>query len=536
MDATQTHQTTESSVSPDYFKVRPIPRQLKDQVQIYFEEQLYSLALTLLTNILSSGASSEKYPFVPRLIPPPSHIAFICTLIVHPRTTSRAESLEARNAATMAQRYLHNLLHMVGPIGGRFKQAFQFKTPGNRRQRDAADGEAWTAGSESDDDDRIGGHVARETNLWTSGADFWGVVGWALNCSVAHPVRWECWREWLEFMLDVLRADWAYHLEFSRDMDAETIETVMQDTLIVSYLSDKASRNSCFKWVKKALFADGKAAAASVFQEVFPKETKEAPRQQVRRKHSEAMDLENDKFGDYDSDGNSSSDNEIPDPMTLPIESSLLDPPSFVDLDLSGDEIDLYIESIPMRLKLINMLSDVAVLFGRDFIVVDDFYEEIARELRQLPFPMFQAYTRFTGTVLTISQYIFLMRELFYQLLPPSHTKPAKVDKSAAADGWITQDILEQCFLPYPAAAMACRDNAQVQFLCEQTIIALNADASVAWSEELVDAAEKGVVARLKKVKQSRGVKDKDTAAREMLESAPQRMKMILANVRESVA
>ncbi|PHH53469.1 hypothetical protein CFIMG_005114RA [Ceratocystis fimbriata CBS 114723] len=375
-------------MAPEFFDVKPIPRQLKDQVQIYFEEQLYTLALSLLTNVLGSGASSEQCQLVPRFIPPPQYLGLICNLIVHPRTTSRAGTLEARHAATMAQTYLENVLHMVGPVGGRLNEAFQFRSQNNRRRRANITYENASHGSDPEEEDSIGGNMA---NLWNISPDFWSVVGWAFNCS---------------------------------------------------------------------------------------------------------------------------------------------------DPDLDEDEIGLYIESVPTRSKLISLLSDATFILKTEFISPQDFYEDIARDIRQQPFPIFQAFLNFTATCLLFPQYVYMTRELFSQLLPPSHTKPFKIDSQADGAGEITQQILEQCFLQHSAATVTYQDNAQLQLICEQTIIALNSERLIFRTESFVQIAEKGFQARMRKVKHPRtgrkGLGMSDKVAKDFLDQAPDRMKLILANISEA--
>ena len=50
--------------------------------------------------------------------------------------------------------------------------------------------------------------LGNEESLWSRADDFWHAVGWAFNCSVRYPGRWERWRIWLELMCDVLQDDW----------------------------------------------------------------------------------------------------------------------------------------------------------------------------------------------------------------------------------------------------------------------------------------------------------------------------------------
>jgi hypothetical protein len=115
------------------------------------------------------------------------------------------------------------------------------------------------------------------------------MVGWAFNCSVKHPKRWKYWKVWLDFMLDVLDADWkereAQDRETQADPEDQFVHKTVRQSLLVQYLSDTRGRSSAVKRVVRSAFADGGPDSLREFPEVFPNETREL---KVQTGHDEA--------------------------------------------------------------------------------------------------------------------------------------------------------------------------------------------------------------------------------------------------------
>jgi hypothetical protein len=129
------------------------------------------------------------------------------------------------------------------------------------------------------------------------------MVGWAFNCSVKHPKRWKYWKVWLDFMLDVLDADW----EEREAQDGETqanpkdqfVYKAVRQSLLVQYLSDTRCRSSAVKRVVRSAFADGGLDSLREFPEVFPNETRELKTQTGQKRKRGGVEH---RFGDYDDD------------------------------------------------------------------------------------------------------------------------------------------------------------------------------------------------------------------------------------------
>jgi hypothetical protein len=62
--------------------------------------------------------------------------------------------------------------------------------------------------------------MGQSDSLWSRAEDFWHAVGWAFNCSVLHPERWERWQVWLQYMCEVMEDDWEQRLETYRANEA----------------------------------------------------------------------------------------------------------------------------------------------------------------------------------------------------------------------------------------------------------------------------------------------------------------------------
>jgi hypothetical protein len=154
----------------------------------------------------------------------------------------------------------------------------------------------------SDDDEeeyaKLKGVVANQGRIRRCATDFWHIVGWTFNCSVVHRKRWKYWKIWLDYMLDVLDADWD-----EREAQDETDPTQMdifklrRNCMLVKYLSDVKGRSSVLKRVVGSIFVDGGSEDLRTYPEVFTNETLELkPQNGQKRKREDDFEY---KYGDY---------------------------------------------------------------------------------------------------------------------------------------------------------------------------------------------------------------------------------------------
>ena len=122
----------------------------------------------------------------------------------------------------------------------------------------------------------------------TCATDFWHIVGWAFNCSVVHRKRWKYWKVWLDYMLDVLDADWIER-EGQDEVDglAEDAFKNRKNSLLVKYLSGVYSRSSALKRVVGSIFVDGGPEDLKAYPEIFANETLELKVQNGQKRKRE---------------------------------------------------------------------------------------------------------------------------------------------------------------------------------------------------------------------------------------------------------
>lgn len=368
-----------------YRTAKEMPHELRMSCKIHLEEKLcpykteyplhladslitVSNALTLENELLTCTSN----PDAPSFVPPISHISLISTLLVHPSHTTRARDLRERcDTLSKALNYLRNLLAIVGPCNARLNEAFAFRPQdyrqhhiGSRRKRNSSDS---PPDSEDVSCDELNLLLATSESVWTKAQDFWQIVGWAFNCSVAFPDRWEYWKIWLGYMVDVIDADYLERNQVDVDAleelkkvdpDAEEPFDARNDSLLSHYIDGERGR-SHVKRVMRSIFANGEDNSLKEFTEVFTKET--TPRKEVssrKRQKFGQVDLENGKFGDY-----CSSDDEV-DVKTEPNSSQqeATPPASSPERDhIHADEDDLSVtlgghESMALRLRLMALV------------------------------------------------------------------------------------------------------------------------------------------------------------------------------------
>ncbi|PHH63939.1 hypothetical protein CDD81_5158 [Ophiocordyceps australis] len=520
---------------------RPLPRELKEHCQIYLEEQLYVCAINLFNSTLSAGLSRRPKTFktgqdggkgaVP--VPPPSHLALLNTLLVHPLHTRRAEQGQQLLVPGLALDYLRNLLDVVGPLNADFRTAFQFDS-NTRRPRRVGQVVHESDGDGSDDSceahsDRVRGKLSSESSLWNRGQDLWSTVGWALNTATLYPHRWRYWRTWLEFMLDAMEADW-YEREVrdSQALDAknEAPSRWRRESMIYMYMN----QDGCsMKRIIKALFALGDDLSQAAFCQVFDKEHKTGHKSSRKRKRDAALDVENDKFGDYFDDESMSS--------------SISEPPTPQKPQNSAKQVSYacsnpgLVESVGLRQRLFVLVSAATSALDR-IAELDRLYEDFVTGIRVLPVPLFAHFVSQKPNRLPSEIQVTIIKELFHQLLPSKRRDAARVDAEAEANGSISMALLEHCYMDMPANTIGLEDNAKLSLVVESAVQLLWQGDVLAYSPGLQEAAERGIQAREAKVKKKRTGKMRadasDAVARDILTGSAQRIRLLMEALKAS--
>jgi hypothetical protein len=439
-------------------------------------------------------------------VPPASHLALLNTLTIHPLHTSRTAAIDRLEVSSHSLDYLRNLLAIVGPVNANFRAAFQFHSMSRWHRRS----NLYNDGTSSDedvigDDDSIRSKFANANSVWYRGQDFWAVVGWAFNCSALHPNRWRYWKVWLEFMTEVLEADWNERMRLDEEAHERAghatpiRRTFLEDSILMMYITQRHGRNGGHKWILKSLFADGSNSCVSVFGEIFDKETKGLPHHRRKRKRERELEIENDKFGDYyDDESLSSGGSQPPTPQKrMTLSSSATEP--------DEEPVANFDDSIELRLRLFKLLSAASFYFEKRFVELPDLYETYLGIIRLLPLPQFQHFVSDHSSPLIDTSRVTILRGLLDHMLPSSAPDPAKIDPEGAEDGAITTIMLNICYLPHSANTVDIEDNIKISLLLENLLQLLWSKAVLSYSSALRDAAIQGVEARETKIKKKRG-------------------------------
>lgn len=550
----------ENDQKPGYYKCKEIPHVLKQSCQIHLEEQMYLPAIELLGSLLSDAGERQQTD-KPVRVPPPAQIALLGTLTIHPAYTSRAPEQTNLDIAAESREYLRTLLNKVGPISADFRSAFSFRqgqTSGRWARRNSREfnspGESdggGSIGSFSEADNIESKWSGNDHSIWRRSSDFWSVLGWAFRCSTTHAHRWAHWKTWLDFMIECLEKDWDERLaqdqanfqtEINNSSDSESHAQcqypLLKQSLFVQYVDDlRRDRKRVLHEVIRALLAfadDENSADNTYYREVFNKETVLHTDKSNKRKHSQmtAVDLENDQFGDYledwddpvtdDDDDNKANAFHTPHhssgrtgrrtkgrpkstPFSKPGKAFDVSPASTPNpLRVTDDLAD----SIPLRLRLFRLISGCAYYLPPDVLCkTHELYDLFTLRLKSLPLASFELFLSLDHIDFALPRFIYvsLLRYVAQSFTPRNAPQPEDADPEAEADHAISQTILRECFLPFPAKTVTVEDNAKFSLVLESMAWCLFQSGSVDYSDELRWAVEKGIEEREKKIRKAGG-------------------------------
>lgn len=346
---------------------------------------------------------------------------------------------------------------------------------------------------------------------------------------------------------------------------------LLQQSLFVQYIDDlRRDRKRVLHEVIRALFAftdDENVADNTYYREVFNKETALHKDLSNKRKHAQmaAVDLEKGQFGDYledwddpvtdDDDDKSNTftttprftSGRTPSARTTgrrtasgklsrppkstpgfsrrpgrafdvsPIASPTSSNPSLAVTDGLAD-------SIPLRLRLFRLISALAFYLPHTDLLgsnnkTSDVYELFTSRLKSLPLPCFELFLSLDHSETVLPRFISvsLFRYVAQSFTPRSAPKPEDVDPEADQEHAISQTMLAECFLPWPAKTVSVEDNAKFSLVLENMAWCLFQSGSVDYFDGLKWAVEKGVEEREKKVKKGGGMKAAGGAAAEKM-------------------
>ena len=543
----------------NYYKSKDIPHVLKQSCQIHLEEQMYLPAIELLDSLLAD-AGERQQPDKPVRVPPAAQIALLNTLTIHPAYTSRAPEQTNLDIAGESRAYLRTLLNKVGPVNFDFRSAFSFRQGQNSGRGGRKSSREFYSPNESDGSGSIGSFgeadnieskwSGNDHSIWRRASDFWSVLGWVFRCSTTHPHRWVHWKAWLDLMIECLEKDWDERLAKDQaNFQAETNNgsdtgseakcqyPLLQQSLFVQYVDDlRRDRKRVLHEVIRALlaFADDENTADNIYyREVFNKETVLHMEKTNKRKHSQmaAVDLEKDQFGDYleDWDDPVTDDDDNADAFHTPHLPSAARTgrrnkrrPKSTPFSKPGKAFDVspsttpnplrvtngLADSISLRLRLFRLISACAYYLPPDILAKpDDLYDLFTSRLKSLPLSCFELFLspEHHGTALPSFLYVSLFRYLAQSFTPRNAPKPEDADPEADAEHAISQTMLIECFLPFPAKTVTVEDNAKFSLVLESMAWCLFDSGSVDYCDGLKWAVERGIEERENKIKKGSG-------------------------------
>ncbi|GLI76547.1 hypothetical protein PoHVEF18_004820 [Penicillium ochrochloron] len=507
--------------------------ELVQHVGYWLEEKLYRLALNLLFNTLASGTyASNKV-----LTPLPQHLALAATFLVHPSTTTRAQSVHEKDAPDVALRLLRLYCAQVNPIEAKLNIAFSFT-----RSKTSRSGRRYYEENDPGSDLRhdetkpLNLELGKTESLWSRAEDFWHAVGWSFNCSVLYPERWDRWQIWLQFMCEVLVDDWLQREKEYLTLQEQRRETsqstaqegkseildILRQSLIFQYISAGA-RNANTRRIIRSIFADGSTASVNEFREVFEKELvpldpgKDAAK---AKKRDREVNIEKEQYGDYlndDSDEDPVSGISSQSCASTPLQDvtnirrskrtrrgtrNAQDPTTTEPTPEASDAGQGHLthhgsgvsklgglESLALRKKLLGILSRVSDHLPSNFIELDNLYQSFVEHIRHQPLPIFQAFVNpLVLPELDDEAQTTLCEFLLFNMIESA--------ARTSQEGRLTTAKLEKCFLPYATATCSIVDNAKFSIILESLVTLLAGRGWIKQTPSLRAAVEKGIERR----------------------------------------
>lgn len=258
-----------------------------------------------LYSLLAAGTSisTPAQPYMGCLAPP-AYIAFASSLVADPKFTTKAQSQDAHRGPDAALKYLQCICTTIDdPAYPTIREAFAFPEERSRRRAPGYRAAAIHSPGDNSDVKLIVGKAANENSLWYRADDFWHIVGWAFNCSIAHKKRWSRWKLWLSNMLDFLEADWQACVRQSR-ADEGGDETILQESLLWHYIigDESTSTNRARRrHIVRAILATATPESLKEYPEIWERETAEPKRKSDDQPVGD-VDFETGETADYDSD------------------------------------------------------------------------------------------------------------------------------------------------------------------------------------------------------------------------------------------
>lgn len=413
----------------------------------------------------------------------------------------------------------------ISPLHETLRSAFAFSDERSRR-RTSDDREANATPDPDSYAEQLAGLPSTHQALWYRATDFWHIVGWAFNCSVAHKKRWERWKLWLELMLDFLEAEWAARLRLSKSENDD--KNRLTESLLWHYVSreDPTNRANRRRMVK-AIFAMATLESETHYPEVWKGETTELKRTKPNEALPNALDFEN---GGAETILRNDEDEVMEDAPRTPTdplttrkvragyaEAQTLQDRDAVIVRSSEEAVSQLggINSVHLRQRLIALLVQVAEALPGKFAKLADLFDPLEDELTPLP-------TMTYNLLLSSSKLVGATRIAMLAKLLLPFVKEGLHDYTTIEP---TQSDLEEDFLPRRARTQSYAMNAKFSLVVEHMFMHMMSTNSLQATDDLRSAVERGIKERLSVRGQGKkGSKFEEHQGKVMLEASAERL------------
>ncbi|CAA9956713.1 hypothetical protein PTMSG1_00321 [Pyrenophora teres f. maculata] len=460
--------------------------ELTNHAKAYLEGGQYASGYNFLYSLLAAGTSisTPAQPYMGCLAPP-AYIAFASSLIADPKFTTKAQSRDEQNGPDAALRYLQCICTTIdGPAYPTVREAFAFPEERTRRRAPGHRAAAIHSPGDNSDINRIVGEAANENSLWYRADDFWHIVGWAFNCSVAHKKRWSRWKLWLSNMLDFIDADWQVCVRESKTEDGSDDAALQQSLLWYYIIGDEfaPTNRGRQRRIVKAILAMATSESLKEYPEIWDRETAE-PKKKSGGQRVGKVSFETGEMADYE------SDEEMQDVADGADDEDASDTP------LDNDEVENIHEAverlgghdaIQLRHRLIAILAQIAQALPKHFTPLFDLCDNILEDFNVLPTVMLQVLLSTMKMPDTVQ--IAFLANLLNPLITGKPPNLFLVDP--------TQEHFEGKLLSLKGTTQSFATNAKISLILEQMVMHMMSQDALLPTPALRKAMETGIKAR----------------------------------------
>lgn len=488
--------------------------------------------------------------------------------------TTRATTSDRTEAADKSLALLEHINLLIGPINANLGHAFSFsqqiegagKRKLNKRQlAKTSEDDSETNSDSFEHPEFINLDLANEEALFKNAEDFWHIVGWAFNCSVKHKTRWDRWRLWLNYHLNVIENDWKLRMDRPeqphRAVEGQSSDTPLEGSIIMRYLqplgagaSRTARRRAMRSILARASFKD-----LTEFPEVFRNELKERKKEPTAEesRQRQRVNIDEGDFGDYfDEDNDEAESSTATDGISIPngkrravrrgpkgdshpgneeiLTENNLVPSGTSLIDWGGAT------ALELRQRLLVILTQASLQLPEQFVNLAELLDIYTEFMRPLPVSVFAELMSPSSMVFkkvsySTEVYISLVQMLLHALVGSAKAPKVQLLKLP------TQHDIQRAYLSCASSSSAPADNAKISLLLEGLLrvlmqqsqgiqAGLGFKADLEWGIEVRRAKASNMFSTAKTTR----VRDEDAEAHQWLASSEARLALMAEILEEA--